>query len=85
MVFDFMETDLHAVIVRMTNNLYLLESRNFRRSTQKVHCLLNSKMFKIHSYRRTSSSRFKTFQYSLEFRMPRQSRRFRSSKKSCFK
>jgi hypothetical protein len=66
LVFDYMETDLHAVIVL---RLLIIESKHPRRNPQKIYRIPNIKSIEIHPFWRIDTSRFKAIQYSIRLRM----------------
>ena len=56
MVFDYMETDLHAVIrAKILEGNYKISLFYFIRNSQAIYYLLNFKSLKVHAFRATSA------------------------------
>lgn len=65
LVFDYMETDLHAVIVILWSKL-LKARQHTRRGPQEVHRVPDPESSQVHPLRGVDSSRSQTFQHPPE-------------------
>ena len=85
MVFDYMETDLHAVIRAkiLEGNNYPHPSVNFIRNPQTIHYLLNTQGTEIHAFWPIAAQGHEALECAFELRMPCEAMRFRTCPFGC--